>query len=84
MSYKRTTLVSRHGYSASGGLWDSIKGVAGKGWDIVSGGEKAKGQAELLTAQQKAAQQQAGAMPTWLLPVGIAGVALFLYTRRKK
>lgn len=82
-NYHSTKLVSRHGYSASAGVADSAKDLLGKMWGFVSGGEKAKGQAELLKQQQAAQAGQSG-MPGWVLPAAVAGVAIYLYTRKKK
>ena len=82
-NYHSTKLVSRHGYSDAAGVADSAKDLLGKMWGFVSGGEKAKGQAELLKQQQAAQATQSG-MPSWLLPAAVAGVAIYLYTRKKK
>jgi hypothetical protein len=78
-NYQTTTLVSRPGYSSTGGLSDLL----GKAWGFVSGGEKAKGQAELLKAQAAAKKAAGGGLPPWLPLVAIGGLALYLYTRKK-
>jgi len=71
-------LIARQGYGGVGGLLDDIVGgvkkVGSAGYDLLTGTAKAQGEA---AAYQQMAQQNAGGIPGWVLPVTLGGVGLF-------
>lgn len=63
------------------GIWGAAVNVIEEGWDFITAGERAKGEAaahKAIAEQLAKQQQQRQQTPSWVLPVAIGGGVLVL------